>query len=475
MDGDLLGARYGRMFMGTLDDSVARHPWPGVRVDLETLNHSLLFHALLGPPICCRIGNLLYTDTYFQALLNPEKSLLLPLAQVGFFQIHMRGQTINDAIQERFDERTNSTLAWEDRYHWTKDAELRARLTALDATLAPGGGKLSYTPSFRAAFEQMMMQLERGVNPSFDLIYAEWRRRYEGALTRSNFEELTLATFGRNRAAVLEAMSVINSVNHYAYGRGMGDMFREPYVDTKEVLHLEAYTGGLFGDEGRTVAFDEVEHLFRSGILKTIEKNLTIPKVLINDPALWPRFAGLFAEGERYGKEWTFGAKKTAVLDAINTIVRGKTDYEARARLADACRDYGSFIAGTLGLNNAPSAGVRFRVEAQVALGAGAGDLAADGLKEAAKQALKLAGAAATGYLGMIPINILASWAIDRFKPLAIRSLDRFMVDQLPAPITNRTEFARKRAPMISALSVRKIMVPHKPAPLSPPYSPNSG
>ena len=465
MDGDLLGARYGRMFMGTLDDSVSRHPWPGVRVDLATLNHTLLFHALLGPPICCRIGNLLYTEAYFQALLNPGKSLLLPLAQVGFFQIHMRATTINDAIKERLDEGTNSTRDWERRHGWTKDAELRARLSTLDDTLAPGGGKLSYSPNFRAEFQQMMLQLD-AVNPSFDRVYAKWRRRFDGALTRSNFEILTLKTFGRNRAAVLEAMSVVNSVNHYAYGRGMGETFREPYVDTKEVTQLGAYTAGLFGDEERTVAFDQVEHLFRSGILKTVERHLTIPKVLIGEPELWPRFAALFAEGPLYGKEWTFGAKKTAVLDAINTIVSGKADREARARLADACRDFSSFIASSLGLNDAPKAGIRFRVEARAAIEAGASDYAADGLKQLGRGALIAGGigaAAAAGW-AMVPINILASWAIDRFKPLAIRSIDRFFVDQMPKPLTDRTEFARRRAPVIAALSVRKIHVSPPPA-----------
>jgi hypothetical protein len=76
-----------RMFAGSLDDSVSRNPWKYHIADLESLNRYLIENALFGPRLCARIGNILYHPPYFDALLNEEKSPLLPMIRSGFFQI----------------------------------------------------------------------------------------------------------------------------------------------------------------------------------------------------------------------------------------------------------------------------------------------------------------------------------------------------------------------------------------------------
>ena len=107
-----------RLFLGSLDDSVSRYPWSQEH-DLESLNHLLITNAIIGPSLCCRIGNILYHETNYDRTddqnsiinaLNINRSPLVHLARSGFFQIQTKVEGINDSISRRLELGTNSTI-----------------------------------------------------------------------------------------------------------------------------------------------------------------------------------------------------------------------------------------------------------------------------------------------------------------------------------------------------------------------------
>src|SRR4028119_794541 len=105
---DPLSILKGRMYLGSFDDSVSRHPWLHSQTSASSLTRHLILQSLLGPPVCFRIGNILYHEEYFQALLKNEIPII-DLARSGFVQIHTKGETINKTIELRLRHGTNST------------------------------------------------------------------------------------------------------------------------------------------------------------------------------------------------------------------------------------------------------------------------------------------------------------------------------------------------------------------------------
>lgn len=234
-----------RVFLGSLDDSVSRHPWSGYRPSLPYLNKRLVDSVLFGAPVSMRVGNLLFQDEYLQALLHPHLSPLVELAKVGFVQFQMNSDTINASIAQRVESRTQSALEMQAKHFWYHTSDSYAALAKLDQQLTPGLGKLRYAPSFNAYFRAIMRESADTATPAFQRVYERWKDRpatveaagaqEEGVRTRDWFERDAREIFDNDLALVREAMWVANAANHYAYSlQFVGQAGTAPMVETTQ-------------------------------------------------------------------------------------------------------------------------------------------------------------------------------------------------------------------------------------------------
>ncbi len=226
-----------RVYLGSLDDSVSRHPWEGYRPSLRYLNRRLVDSVLFGAPIGVRIGNLLFQDQYLPALLQPEKSPLAELAKVGFVQLQMNSDSINESIAHRVLSGTQSAIAMKEKHYWYHGSPSFEALALLDKALTPGVGKLRYSPDFNRYFRAIMQESAGAGTPAFQQVYAKWIERPEtgpDGRTRNHFEQDARDVLGDARQ-VREAMWVANAANHYAYGlQFVGAGRAAPMVETTQ-------------------------------------------------------------------------------------------------------------------------------------------------------------------------------------------------------------------------------------------------
>jgi hypothetical protein len=226
-----------RVYLGSLDDSVSRHPWEGYRPSLRYLNRRLVDSVLFGAPIGVRIGNLLFQDQYLPALLEPHRSPLVELAKVGFVQLQMNSDTINDSIAARVGSKTQSAISMKEKHFWYHGSPSFEALASLDKALVPGVGKLRYSPSFNSYFRAIMQESAASGTPAFQQVHAQWIERPEtgpDGRTRNHFEQDARHILGDERK-IREAMWVANAANHYAYSlQFVGNGSGAPMVETTQ-------------------------------------------------------------------------------------------------------------------------------------------------------------------------------------------------------------------------------------------------
>ncbi len=209
-----------RVFLGSVDDSVSRNPWGGYKPSLSYLNNRLVDSVLFGSPVSMRIGNLVYQDEYLDALINPSSSQLFELAKVGFVQLQMKRNSINDAIAARVTAKTKSALDFKNKHHWYHGSDSYRALAQVDRALTDGVGKLKYSGEFNRYFRAIMKESAEGGTDAFRMVYQEWHKRpAEGQepRTRDWFEKDAHRILEGNRSRIHEAMWVANAANHYAY------------------------------------------------------------------------------------------------------------------------------------------------------------------------------------------------------------------------------------------------------------------
>lgn len=345
---DPLSILTGRMYLGSFDDSVSRYPWLHSQPTATGLTRHLILQSLLGPPVCFRIGNLLYHKQYFQALMKNELPII-DLARSGFVQIHTKRNTINKTIELRVRQGTNSTERWVNEYQWARGSEMYKKITELDRQLKPGIGKRRYSPTFNKAFGHFLRLAKVEDVPEFQKIYQLWLDEgKDGALTRSDFEKICQREFS-NPVAIREAMSIINSVNHYAYGVGLFKIEDRPLIDTSELLSLRRYTNGFGGDDGRLVDFEVIEEVVRNRILSVVAEGLSISTQLLQPGPHWAKYAELLHLDNNSSSAIAFRVLKVRICDAIRQCVNGQNLATQRVLLKQSCEDLSEIVRKHVG------------------------------------------------------------------------------------------------------------------------------
>ena len=342
-----------RMFLGTLDDSVSRYPWQGVVPSISYLNRLLIFHGLLGPQLACRMGNILFYPGYRAALLDPNVSPLLEMCRAGFFQIQMNGDSFNQSIENRRKSGTTSALKFISDTGWHPGGELYNRLDEIQSELVYGKGYIRYRPDFNEHFRNNLHAIGGAETGTFRRIYERWRVLPVPRQTRTSFENMGIELFQEQPAALMRAMRIANSANHYAYGRSLGEV-SNVLLETAEVPIFDWMTSTLFGEEERVMQIDRYLQLVRGRVLDTISENLVVPKVLVFRAEAWNDFARMFrVDDPRHDRMISFKNGLIIRINALMNAEEGEPQNIAREDLADHCRKYSDFISRSLGLTSA--------------------------------------------------------------------------------------------------------------------------
>lgn len=342
-----------RMYVGSLDDSVSRYTWGGFVPDVSYLNNLILENALLGTKLCSRIGNILYHDEYLKALLNPNDSPLLDFARAGFLQLQMRQPTINETIESRQVEGTNSTLSFIQKYGWKKGSSIHRNLQEIDSILSPEKGKTVYIPEFKKYFRFLMDQNTASSNREFLKVYNIWKQRDVKARTRSNFEEDAKICFiddlkHGNQNRIKLAMWVANSANHFAYGLGMAEVGKNAniLIETSEINeHVELCS------KNEKICLAQRDEILakQQTILKTLHKYLFIPEE-IKSPEHWGKLAKLVdSENEGSGAASGFLHRKTILLTMLSLYLTQPEKFD-EADLRKSCIEYSKALCEGVGL-----------------------------------------------------------------------------------------------------------------------------
>ncbi|HYD36471.1 MAG TPA: hypothetical protein VEA60_02590 [Allosphingosinicella sp.] len=343
----------GRMFLGTLDDSVSRYPWTMARADAHTLSATLIYHALLGPRLCSRLGNLLYHKPYLDACLG-SATPLAGMCRSGFFEIHTRANGFNETIGARLDEGTNSTEAFVAERDWKRGSAIYRQIDEFERQIT-ARGRQCYRPEFRDAFRHFIDLAAPHGNAEFKMIYRLWERECPGlARTRSNFERICEREFpgdgGRARRAA--AMSLINAANHYAYGAGMVSLAREshehPYVDTLLEPALAEFVTSPIHDTHQPISGEKLAEIAAQRAFDVVQTELIVPLDLFRSPELWDRFTPLLDVDRATAAARQFHKLKAGVLAQLQRVIEADSVSKEKELLRQRCREYSSFIRSQL-------------------------------------------------------------------------------------------------------------------------------
>ena len=408
-----------------MDDSVSRYPWINHTPNLEFLNKLLIDSALFGPPFCARVGNILYHNEYFEALRRPDKSPLRAFLRSGFFQMQMRKETINDTIQSRLDEGTNSTRDFDKKYAWSQDPEIRRELDLIDGELAPEKGKTSYSGNFRPFFAKLSSIVHSDIDPSaqgmilpvFDL-WAEKHERFGQEMTRSNFEHCAIELLKTGKIEdILTPMRLINAVNHFAYGLGMSDasataeisIETAPLHSLSEMCSQERF---IEPDEAKRIASKhEVDKLV--GAVGLIQ----IPGNLLKEQEYWNKLAALVDTQNSEKEAELFRNKKQMLLLEIDAFMLSPDEYD-KTRFIHACKEYDKILAAALGIKKT------WFGSAKLELRFFASETRAKGPTGVVKNAVGLFGGSVVGDVAGTALNIGLGVA-DPYLKRGLRSLPR--------------------------------------------------
>lgn len=341
-------AQRGRMFLGTFDDSVSRSPWGFLQANGRNLTNTLVYHALLGPRLCSRIGNVLYHKPYFDAFRRDETPLM-HLAATGFFQFHMKGESFNDTIERRRSERTNSTLAWIETTEWSPGSDIFQSLEDLQRRAGDHGVR-QYSPSFHKLFQTLADRALPEGTPEYREIHSRWTQAFQGqGRTRSEFEKLCDQHYGPQSVKKLAAMSTVNSVNHYAYALAMDQITRDadeiPIVETKEIVLFNSVTRSLI-DSHEPLSSAHLDELINGEIFELVNRNFRVPLDLFHEPKNWAKLADLVGMTNASSEMIEL---KRAVLLEIRRCLEGGSNWRGPLDLERACREYSSFLRKEFG------------------------------------------------------------------------------------------------------------------------------
>jgi hypothetical protein len=458
-DLDPAAAVSGRMFLGTLDDSVTRYPWDGAASDIGSLTATLIYHALLGPRLCCRLGNLLYHGTYLRGCLD-DLTPLIPLSRSGFFQVHTREDGINKTIESRLEERTNTTIEFERRHQWKKGSTIYRRLDQFQGDLGVRGHR-RYHADFQKVFRALVEKAAPSASEQFKAVHARWMARPESERTRSNFEIECEKTYPKqhldydNRRA---AMSPVNSANHYGYGIAMAKLYGEtheaPFIDTMELGALNGFTRSVLGDDDRMLSYERTAELAKSRAFDIVQRHLIVPLGLFRSSEMWTKFAQLLdiAAPDQASRDCRI--LKLEVLLQIKRLLESTNVEQDKQLLRERCKEYSKFIRKSLGDGRSGLAGIK----ASLSLGqAGAEVAASDKLKTAAEVALegtKAAASATADFATSFGASVIVAIGTKHIGYAIKRRIDRAWAKP---NISSQTYFSENLRPFLSVLSVKQI------------------
>lgn len=454
----------GRMFLGTFDDSVSRSPWGFLDTDASNLTNTLIYHALLGPRLCARVGNILYHQPYFEALTG-HSTPLLEMAASGFFQFHMKGDSFNDTIERRQAERTNSTLAWIQETGWARGTQLHRVLGDIQQR-AGSQGVRQYSPSFHVLFQTLADRAIIEGTPEYRQIHAVWTQQFRDRnRTRSEFEKLCDATFGPGTASKNAAMSTINSVNHYAYALAMHEITERsgetPIVETHELLSFNRLTKSLV-DSGRPLNAEHLESLSEGQVFEVIHRNLRVPVDIFHRPEHWSKLATLAATTDESDD---FFVLKSKVILEIGRALEGGPTWKGPLELEKAAREYSRKLRADLGTRSSKLGAVFVNVIVDKLGAAGIKDALAGSAKDYAVTGLAgAAGFAANGTTGALaglalgPVaNVMIDLIADPTVYRARRIVDRIRYGPAERTMSSKEYSQRFVAPVQSALCIKQI------------------
>lgn len=342
-----------RMFAGTFDDSVGRYPWSGYEPNLANFNRSLIFHAILGPRLCCRIGNILYQSHYYTALVDPDASPLRSLCKAGFIQLQMKGDSINETISLRQKAGTNSTLAFIRQRNWSPSSDTYKIIEDVDKDIQYGVGKIRYNSAFNADFRVIMDRVAGHSYAPFRRIHERWHREFaETERTRSNFEELGKTFFADRREEFVRCMQIVNSVNHYAYGCALKNDFPGVMIETEEISLLNDLTRTPIGPEESIIDVDRYDVLIRKGAFDVIGNNLAIPKAFFHHSTSWTALAQALTPDAENAKYRAIIKHKKNILFHVDKLLHSEEGREQNETIEDLKKHtlaYSQFLFSLVG------------------------------------------------------------------------------------------------------------------------------
>jgi hypothetical protein len=377
----------------------------------------------------------------------------------------MKASTINETIDARLSEGTNSTLDFKREYGWgPRSGSIFSELSNLDSMIEAGRGKIQYTASFRGNFLKLLPRIHESDSHPFSVVKSAWQSKFPvEKQTRSNFEETAKELVRGRRFSAEElasAMQIINSVNHYAYAYAMKDLGDVPFVDTRELRYFYKLTESIYSDDYRSVSIDTLEELLSRRVFDTISKELKFPLSVLRDPQKWGKLSELLDTSASTSSSVDFRIKKSRVLNAVHRLLDGADVGKSEYELTLACRDYSKFLISELGSKSERRARVFFQLGLEISDKAideafsvgvkGGGTVAATGL------GLKFGGplGALAGFVG----SVVISFAIDNAKPRVSRIIDRLTAkEEYSRDHSARKRVAQYASAPLTALSIKKI------------------
>ncbi len=311
-----------RAFVGSLDDSVSRYPWNGHVPSRDFLNELIIQNALFGTPLCCRIGNILYHDPYFKALMSSDHSPLQAFLRSGFFQVQMLDETINTTIEQRRKRKTNSTLKFIRDKQWTEGSEIFKKLDEIDLLLEPGRGKIKYNSAFPQVFRNLMEHVsekDKISDEDINYILESWYKLGAADQTRSNFENLALKLKSEQKIrSELNAMRMANAVNHFAYGVVMAKLSSDADVFEQSISWPDLITECTKSHSvSHEVALAADNRFQKDAIGSTIKTHIRIPNELFYNTILWNRLSDAVNPSNNQKNAEIFRNRKIALLTEL--------------------------------------------------------------------------------------------------------------------------------------------------------------
>ena len=410
-------------FLGSLDDSVSRYPWPGTDPTLEFLNSSLLYHALFGSPVAFRIGYLLHNDAYRVALTYPETSPLSQLVEFGFAKMMMTGTTVTDHIDSRVQKKTNSYLELVELPEW-RDRTLPEALKAVDK-LTARQQPLSWPENVHAGFPILMQKLAATGDAAFAKAYQAYLMTDR---TRSSWEGVVSREFGAGSETASRLMQIANAAHHYNFvALWRAESPRRIRCETRQLAPLSDLTRPASpAGSPRVLSVSAVERL-----TKTLSPHIWIPKAVFAESGHWADLAHMAGEQHDTRRVETVHQAKIEFLEKVSAAL-AITNRTTERDAVEACKAYSDALLTYFNASRSERRNMRLRPFIRNPLsslrkdigeygrdliGGGAG--AAAGMTVATAAAAPVAAGFVIGFLlGSVTVNFLSRAFSDEYANL---------------------------------------------------------